>query len=199
MAHVAAQRFSGVRPVVATRDLRIPSLPRTKGRAVRYNGDTSTLGGRNPMDRAHCGETLEILLENEMRDQEAAMLLAKTDPPHAAIGHVVLGVPDIAAATDHFVKLGLRAVHQTDSIGILELRGGTHLIVRAAEGLISEGTRAPFDLMVDDVETTYRDYAEKGFELSEIESGSIHSSFRVNGPGGYVITVASSHTSGRPV
>ena len=127
------------------------------------------------------------------------MARGKNDRPHAAIGHVVLGVSDVAAATDHFVRLGLRAVHQTDSIGILELRGGTHLIVRAAEEPVAEGTRAPFDLMVEDVETTHRDYAGQGFELSEIESGSIHSSFRVNGPCGYVITVTSSHTSGRPV
>ena len=127
------------------------------------------------------------------------MAPGKTDSPHAAIGHVVLEVSDIAAATDHFVKLGLRAVHQSASVGIVELRGGTHLIVKAAEQPVPEGTRAPFDLMVDDVETTHRDYAAQGFELSEIESGSIHSSFRVCGPCGYVVTVTSSHTSGRPV
>jgi hypothetical protein len=45
---------------------------------------------------------------------------------------------------------------------VLELRGGTHVVVRQTEQPPAPGTGAPFDLMVDDVDATHRDYALKG-------------------------------------
>jgi len=82
---------------------------------------------------------------------------------------------------------------------VLELRGGTHVVVRQAEQPPEPGTRAPFDLMVDDVDATHRDYAEKGLSPSPIRRGRIHDAFEVAGPAGWVFTINSSHASGRPV
>ena len=120
----------------------------------------------------------------------------KETRPHAAIGHVSMRVGDVAGATDYFVNLGLRHILQNENVGILELRGGTHLVLRAADEDVAAGTKAPFDLMVDDVVATRADYAEKGLEASEIETGRIHRWFDLTTPDGYVITVTSSHISG---
>ena len=66
-------------------------------------------------------------------------------------------------------------------------------------GRWSAATTAPFDLMVDDIEATRRDYAAKGLEPSEISRGRIHDSFHLVGPDGHDFTVTSSHAGGRAV
>lgn len=119
--------------------------------------------------------------------------------PPVAIGHVRLMVSNVPQATDYFVKLGLRYITQSETLAVLELRGGTHLVLRATDQPIAPGTNAPFDLMVDDVVATRRAYEELGLTPSQIETGRIHSSFTLTGPDGYLITVTSSHTSGRAV
>lgn len=119
--------------------------------------------------------------------------------PHAAIGHVSMRVGDVAAATDYFVDLGLRHITQNENVGILELRGGTHLVLRATEEDIADGTKAPFDLMVDDVDATRGDYLGKGLDAGAIETGRVHRWFDLTTPDGYVITVTSSHVSDQPV
>ena len=81
---------------------------------------------------------------------------------------------------------------------MLELRGGTHVVVRQGERP-RPGAGAPFDLMVDDVDATHRDYAAKGLSPSPISRGRIHDSFQVAGPDGWAFTINSSHASGRPV
>ena len=124
---------------------------------------------------------------------------ANDERPPVAIGHVSIEVSDIAAATDAFVGLGMRQVHRGGSIAILELRGGTHLVVRRAEGAIENGRPAPFDLMVDDVEAARAGYVERGMAATEIDRGRIHDSFVVTGPDGYRISITSSHAGGRPV
>ena len=124
---------------------------------------------------------------------------ANDERPPVAIGHVSIEVSDIAAATDAFVRLGMRHIHQGESIAVLELRGGTHLVVRRAENAIESGRRAPFDLMVDDVDAARADYVNGGFAASEIGRGRIHDSFVVTGPDGYHISITSSHAGGRAV
>jgi hypothetical protein len=122
------------------------------------------------------------------------------DPrPPVAVGHVRVLVNDVGAAARWLETAGLRPIVTRDELAVLELRGGTHVVVRQAEQPIAPGTQAPFDLMVDDVDAMHRDYAAKGFAPSEISRGRIHDSFTVSGPGGIVFTVNSSHASGRPI
>ena len=87
----------------------------------------------------------------------------------------------------------MRMIHQTPTFCVLELRGGTHLVLRVAEDPIPSRTKAPFDLMVDDVLATRRQYDEAGFKPSEIETGTVHRWFTVLGPDEYEITITSSH------
>lgn len=119
--------------------------------------------------------------------------------PPVAIGHVRLMVSDVPVATEFFLKLGLRSIHQSEGLAILELRGGTHLVLRVADMPIQSQTKAPFDLMVDDVAATHLACLTMGMKAGEIETGRIHSSFTLIGPDEYVFTVTSSHTSGRAV
>ncbi len=122
------------------------------------------------------------------------------DPrPGVAIGHVRLDVNSLDAACDLLERLGVRRVTRQESYAVLELRGGTHLIVRGGDREIAPGQMAPIDLMVDDVRATHARYREMGLDPSDIASGSVHSSFTIPFPDGYRLKFTSSHTGGRPV
>ena len=119
--------------------------------------------------------------------------------PPVAVGHVRLNVSDVGAAARWLEMVGLRPIVTRAELAVLELRGGTHVVLRQAEQPPAPGTGAPFDLMVDDVDATHRDYAEKGLSPSPISRGRIHDSFEVAGPSGWAFTVNSSHASGQPI
>ena len=119
--------------------------------------------------------------------------------PPVAVGHVRLPTTDVAGAARWLESVGLRPIFADADLAVLELRGGTHVVVRKAEQPLKAGAAAPFDLMVDDIETARRDYAGKGLEPSDIARGRIHDSFHLAGPDGYDFTVNSSHAGGRSV
>jgi hypothetical protein len=119
--------------------------------------------------------------------------------PPVAVGHVRLNVVDVGAAARWLETVGLRPIVTRDELAVLELRGGTHVVVRQAEPPPAPGTGAPFDLMVDDIDAAHRDYAKKGLSPSSIRRGRIHDSFELAGPEGCAFTVNSSHASGQPV
>jgi hypothetical protein len=124
---------------------------------------------------------------------------ATDERPPAAIGHVRFNVTDIEGASRWLVTVGLRAIVSSSDFAVLELRGGTHLVVRQAERPPEPRTVAPFDLMFDDIEVTHRTFEEKGLSPSSIRRGRIHDSFEVIGPDGWVFTINSSHASGLPI
>jgi hypothetical protein len=119
--------------------------------------------------------------------------------PPVAVGHVRLPVNDVAGAARWLETVGLRPIVTREELAVLELRGGTHVVLRRADPPVAPGTAAPFDLMVDDVDAAHRDYAAKGLSPSEIRRGRIHDSFEVAGPDGWAFTVNSSHASGKPI
>ena len=94
---------------------------------------------------------------------------------------------------------GLRPIVTMDELAVLELRGGTHVVVRQTEHPPEPGTGAPFDLMVDDIDAAHRDYAAKGLSPSPVHRGRIHDSLDLAGPDGWAFTVNSSHASGQPI
>jgi hypothetical protein len=119
--------------------------------------------------------------------------------PPVAVGHVRLGVSDVGAAARWLETVGLRPIVTHDELAVLELRGGTHVVVRQAERPPATGAAAPFDLMVDDIDAAHRDYVEKGLSPSPIRRGRIHDSFDLAGPDGWAFIVNSSHASGQPI
>ena len=106
----------------------------------------------------------------------------------------MLYVSDVARSATFWQGLGLRPVGQDENVAVLELRGGTHLVVLPGEPEC--GTDAPFDLMVDDLDAIHADWTARGLDPSPIESGRIHSAFTVRDPDGYVVTVNNSHVMG---
>jgi hypothetical protein len=95
------------------------------------------------------------------------------------------------------LALGLRPVGQGEDVAVLELRGGTHLVLLRTDEPLSGA--APFDLMVEDLEATHARLAELGLSPSPIVAGRIHRSFTVRDPSGQEVAFNSSHVSGRPV
>jgi catechol-2,3-dioxygenase len=119
--------------------------------------------------------------------------------PPVAVGHVSLHVKDVPSASVFMQVLGLRLVFEKDTFAVLELRGGTHLILNKSRKKIKAGEVAPVDLMVDDV-NAMRDYCKsKKLKPSKITTGSVHSSFYVPGPDGWSIQITSSHAGNRPI
>ncbi len=126
--------------------------------------------------------------------------MAETDErPDVWVGHVLIGATDVKKSADYWTKLGMRVIVSRDQFAVLELRGGTHLIVQPAGQPIEPDTPAPFDVMVDDIQAARKRYAELGFEPSELTEGTIHSSFTMTDPSGYRVLVNSSHVGDLPV
>ena len=122
---------------------------------------------------------------------------SKDERPRVWIGHVTLPTQDIPGTRDFMLKLGMRAIADGDDFAVLELRGGTHLLLLPAEAPVSES--ANFDLMVDNLEATHEELHCLGLAPSTIEKGRIHNSFTVTAPSGHSITFNSTHVSDMPV
>jgi catechol 2,3-dioxygenase-like lactoylglutathione lyase family enzyme len=114
--------------------------------------------------------------------------------PAVAVGHVFLEVSDVARAARFFVGRGLRPIDEGDGFAVLELRGGTHLLLSRTRKKIKPNAEAPFDLMIDDIDAAREDCKRSGLRRLHF-----HRSFTVAGPDGYVFTITSSHAGKRPV
>jgi len=119
--------------------------------------------------------------------------------PPLWVGHVALLVPDVARAKSFFLSIGLRDAEPQSEVGVLEMRGGTHLLLLPGSRHVDPGTRAPFDLMVDDHVDTRVRYAAQGLTVSDMQQSPFHEYFTVREPNGYEIVVNSSHATGCPV
>ena len=119
--------------------------------------------------------------------------------PPVAIGHVCFAARNVPEAASWFETVGLRPIASGDDFAVLELRGGTHLVLTKVARRGRSGAEAPFDLMVDDLDAAHRDFAAKGLDPSRIRRGSIHDSFELPGPEGARFTVLSLHAGRRPV
>jgi len=121
-----------------------------------------------------------------------------SDPrPLAATGHLSLRARGARAAAERLVAVGVRAIVINDRFAVLELRGGTHIVVHESQhsGIVD----APFDLMFDDLDAARARFGEEGFEVTPVRRGGIHRSFVALSPDGYRIQVLDSHVGGRLV
>jgi len=121
------------------------------------------------------------------------------DPrPSAAIGHVSLFTSDASAAATRLERVGVRVVVSHPGFAILELRGGTHIVVRE-EADLREPRAAGFDLMFDSADAAAERFRAAGFDVGPISRGSIHHSFRAVAPEGFALSVTSTHAGDRAV
>jgi len=126
--------------------------------------------------------------------------MAKSDKrPPVAVGHVFIEATNVAAAQRWFASVGLRPIADDEDFAVMELRGGTHLVISQAARKPRAGTAAPFDLMVDDIDAARRGFSAKGLKPSRIRRGNIHDSFNLSGPDGYRVSIVSSHAGRRAV
>ncbi len=128
--------------------------------------------------------------------------------PEVAIGHVVMHVSDVEASTEFYLKLGLRSVVEESGMSLLELLGGTHIMIIDDEELKQAlpasrvGAQEGFELMVggkarQDLEAYHGRLIGEGLKPGPIEDGPFgHYMFEIDDPDMQVITVYSSHATG---
>ena len=111
--------------------------------------------------------------------------------PEIWIGHVNLQTTNLKGSTRFLADAGLRHVFANEEMVIVELRGGTHLIMFERDEL--ENPESYFDFMVEDIDVMYSRLDKLGYPVTDIERGKIHDTFSVREPGGNRIRVNSSH------
>ena len=117
--------------------------------------------------------------------------------PPVWIGHVAMHTGRLAESSEFMQQLGMRLIGSGDTIAVLEMRGGTHLVLTTDPE--SELLTGSFDLMVEDLDATHRQFVDLGLQPSQIEPGKIHDHFKIIEPGGTRIIFNSSHVGDDPV
>ncbi|MEM9275022.1 MAG: VOC family protein [Cyanobacteria bacterium P01_F01_bin.143] len=114
--------------------------------------------------------------------------------PGVWIGHVFMETGKIDATLEFLKLIGMRSLGRFGEMAILELRGGTHLVLKSVQESVT--AEASFDLMVEDLEAQRQELIEHNYQPSEIQKGRIHSAFEVTEPGGNKIRFNNSHVVG---
>jgi len=133
------------------------------------------------------------------RPAPGARKLSKQDlRPPVWVGHVVLETKRLEETAQFMRNIGLRPIVQRPDVAVLELRGGTHLVLVAKPEAVAG--EASFDLMVEDLQATHQHFIGLGLAPTPIETVSDnHERFLVREPGGSLISFFSNHVSGQPV
>jgi catechol 2,3-dioxygenase-like lactoylglutathione lyase family enzyme len=135
--------------------------------------------------------------------------------PPVGVGHMALTVADVEASHRFYTTLGLRIVGKGDDMSILELRGGTHLLLFQRGGP-SMGAEAdsPFDGAVPgaiDLMIEGRTFDELDAYRTALIAGGVHPDpipdkryfghyiFKAKDPDGNEVTVSTSHASDLPI
>ena len=118
--------------------------------------------------------------------------------PPVWVGHVVLETDRLEETAQFMRGIGLRPLVQRPDVAVLELRGGTHLVLVAKPEVVAG--EAPFDLMVEDLHAAHQHFIGLGLAPTPIETVSDnHERFLVREPAGNIISFFSTHVSGQPV
>ncbi|MEM1256577.1 MAG: VOC family protein [Cyanobacteria bacterium P01_H01_bin.21] len=114
--------------------------------------------------------------------------------PAVAIGHVSLNVSNFQKSLEFFEFIGMRKIVIMSGMAILELRGGTHLVL--SKKILPRPNKVNFDLMVDDLNAHHQTLTNAGYITTSIKRGRVHYSFEVTEPSGHTITFNDSHVAG---
>ena len=138
--------------------------------------------------------------------------------PAATLGHFIMKVSDIDRSYQFYTKLGLRPFGRFPELAIIELRGGTHILLFGKNDELPSspssshlGQRGSFfnerlDLMIagksrSDLELYRTTLLEKGLSVDAIAQDQFfgHDYFQLADPDGNGITVYTSHSGALPV
>ncbi len=111
--------------------------------------------------------------------------------PRFAMGHVMLPATNVSQLRDFYTELGMRLIADMGRTVILELRGGTHIVVHTGP----PGDTS-LDLIVDDIDDTWSAVTEAGGDPSPIERGHPHDRFVAQDPEGNTLVINSNHAMG---
>ena len=111
--------------------------------------------------------------------------------PRFGIGHVAITATDVDTMTDFYTAIGMRLVVNMGRMSIVELRGGTHLIIQSGAAGV-----ASLDLIVDDIDETRAVLEAQGASPSAIQRGNPHDRFSATDPEGNTLIVNSNHAIG---
>jgi catechol-2,3-dioxygenase len=131
-----------------------------------------------------------------------------------AVAHLVLKVADLKSSCQFYSKLGLPPFATDEKVAIIELRGGTHLLLLSVDEPAGEGIAESltgqfhkrfseqFDLMIDgkglDELKKYRsELIRRGIAAGEIPDETFfgHYLFCIKDPDGNGITIYTSHAN----
>ena len=141
-----------------------------------------------------------------------------TNLPAAAFGHFIMKVGDINISYQFYTDMGLRPRGIFPDLAIIELRGGSHILLFSKNGELpfsltssNLGQRSAFfserlDLMIDgksksELEVYRTTLMEKGLSVDAIAQDQLfgHYYFQLVDPDGNGITVYTSHVGELPV
>jgi len=110
-------------------------------------------------------------------------------------GHVFLYSADLMGLAHFYKKVGMRTVAVFEHLAAMEMRGGTHLVIRHDPSQVAPGP-VPWDLMVDDIDATHDKWQAEGLLVTDIVTESPHRVFQLTDPEGHVVVVRDSHVVG---
>ena len=128
-----------------------------------------------------------------------------------AVGHLVLKVADLKSSCQFYSNLGLPPFAMEEKLAIVELRGGTHLLLfevglagedvaESLTGQFHERLSERFDLMIkgkgmDELKKYRLELISRGIAAGEIPDESFfgHHLFCIKDPDGNGITIYTSH------
>ena len=126
------------------------------------------------------------------------MLSMKEQKPAVWVGHVFIKSSNVAETIEFLEQVGARKLFTQEEMGVFELRGGTHIVLRA--GTPEQADEAAyFDFMVENLDATHAAFLEQGLSPTTISRGRIHDDFLLSEPGGNTFRFNSSHVSRYPV
>ena len=118
--------------------------------------------------------------------------------PGVWVGHVVLETSKLNETEQFMRKIGMRPIVNKADFAVLELRGGTHLVLIAKPEVVAGD--ATFDLMVEDLRAMREYFEDLGLAPTSIDKvPPDHERFFIREPAGHRIAFFSNHVSGKPV
>ncbi|SAL60059.1 glyoxalase [Caballeronia udeis] len=138
--------------------------------------------------------------------------------PAVTLGHFVMKVQDVEASYSFYIGLGLRAFGTFPGMAVVEMCGGTHLLLfqkgddqagtlrNSQNGQRPDLSSEKIDLMIAghtkaDLESYRAGLIGKGYSPSTIADGELygHHYFSMQDPDGNGISFYTSHCSDKPV
>ena len=130
-----------------------------------------------------------------------------------AVAHLVFKVADLKSSCQFYSNLGIPPFFTDEEVAIIELRGGTHLILLSVDSMGGEGVAESltgqfherfseqFDLMIkgkslDELQAYRLELVSRGIAVGELSDETFfgHRLFCIKDPDGNGITIYTSHS-----